>query len=75
RAYIDGKPAPIVKANYVLRALTVPAGKHSIEFRFEPKIYNTGKLLTTISSWILTILLLAFLGWKGKELLDKKTAK
>jgi len=76
KAYIDGKEVPIVKANYVLRALTVPAGKHAIELRFEPKMYYLGKTLTTISSWILTILLLAFLGWKIKGFLDqRKTAK
>jgi len=76
KAYIDGKEVPIVKANYVLRALTVPAGKHTIELRFEPKLYYLGKTLTTISSWILTILLLAFLAWKIKGLLDqKKTAR
>ena len=75
-AYIDGKPAPIIKANYVLRALPVPAGKHNIEFRFEPKMLKLGWTLTTISSWILSILLLAFIGWKIKAYLDqKKTAK
>jgi len=76
KAYIDGKPAPIVKADYVLRALTIPAGKHSIEFRFEPKMFKLGWTLTTISSWILNILLLAFIAWRIKLYLDqKKTAK
>ena len=71
-AYIDGKPAPVIKANYVLRALPVPAGKHNIEFRFEPKMLKLGWTLTTISSWILNILLLAFIGWKIKAYLDQK---
>jgi hypothetical protein len=71
-AYIDGKEAPIAKADYVLRALLIPAGKHSIEFRFIPKMYNTSSTITSIGSWIIVLLLVAFIGYLVWPMINKK---
>lgn len=43
---IDGQVQPIMKANYVLRAAYLPAGKHEIKMHFVPKIYNKAKPIT-----------------------------
>ena len=67
KATIDGKEVPILRADYVLRALEVPAGKHVIEFKFEPKPYLIGNKVTLASSWILLLVVLGCLGWSLKN--------
>ena len=52
-AYVDGKETPIMRANYVLRAIKIPAGQHTIEFHFRPKSYQTGKTIAIISSFLI----------------------
>jgi Bacterial membrane protein YfhO len=57
KAYIDSKEAPIAKVNYVLRGLSVPAGKHAIKFEFKPQGYYKGGKITGIASILLLLLL------------------
>ena len=63
-AYIDGKKAPYFQADFVLRAMVVPAGEHKIEYRFEPRSFILG---STISRWSSMILLLLLIGILVKE--------
>jgi hypothetical protein len=74
KAYIDGKPAPYFKANYVLRAMVIPAGKHKIEFKYEPKIFFVSKEISTIASWLLVALLLIAIGLEARRRKNITTA-
>lgn len=61
-AYLDGKPAPYFRANYLLRAMRLPAGQHTVEFRFEPTAVALGNTVSLISS-VALVLLLGGAGW------------
>jgi hypothetical protein len=67
KAYIDEKETPIIKTNYVLRGLMVPAGSHNIVFRFKPTSYTTGKNVTLISQLVLLLLLIAGLWYESRK--------
>ncbi len=68
QAYIDGKEVPIACANYVLRALHVPSGKHVIEFRFDPPSIHT----TEIIAYVGLVALLLIIVWISMRRLRKK---
>ena len=55
---IDGQPVEMLRANYVLRALEIPAGNHEIVFEFKPTIYSTGKIVMRIFSILVVLMFL-----------------
>jgi hypothetical protein len=69
-AYLDGKLTPHVRADYILRAMKVPAGKHTIEFKFEPEGYKKGESIALMGSIALFAFVLGAAFWtrkKGKQ--------
>lgn len=66
-AYIDGKAVSHFQANYVLRALTIPAGKHTVEFKFEPQVVKTGSTIALISSIGMLLLLVGGIYFERKK--------
>lgn len=70
--YIDGEKAPYFRANYVLRAMQVPAGRHEIVWKFEPKVYHTGGRISLFASMIVILVFFGAMGNEMKELLKPK---
>ncbi|RFS20202.1 hypothetical protein DVR12_21030 [Chitinophaga silvatica] len=61
-AYIDGKSTPILRVNYALRGLKIPAGQHEILFKFKPKTFFTARKISGIASIGIMALVVAGFG-------------
>ena len=68
-ATIDGQKADLGRVNYILRALNVEKGKHTIELAFDPQSVHTTETIATVSFAVLLILiaLIAFLEYKKRK--------
>ncbi|WP_445733618.1 YfhO family protein [Mariniflexile sp.] len=68
KTFIDGKEASHIRVNYTLRGMELPAGKHTIEFKFDPDVVKTGSRIALASSILLGLLLLGglFYGFRQK---------
>jgi len=58
KCFVDGKETKIHRANYVLRGVVVPAGRHRVEFRFDPLSFRIGvwisvATLVVVSAWLI----------------------
>ncbi|MDR2233698.1 MAG: YfhO family protein, partial [Tannerella sp.] len=62
-AYIDGAEVPLIRVNYILRGLEVPAGTHTIEFKCIDDIYNRGEKMSVIASGVTGFFILSLLGF------------
>ncbi len=72
KAYIDGQPAPHFRADWTLRGMVIPAGKHEIAFKFIPEKYYRAVSIASIGSGIILLLLLLAVGLSIKNMKNKK---
>ena len=70
KATVDGKPLDLFRADWVLRAAVVPAGRHEIVMRYEPAVYERGRAISRASSIPLLLIVLLAAGaclWLGRK--------
>jgi hypothetical protein len=67
---IDGGEASHFRADWILRAMRVPAGEHTIVFEFLPDRYIAAAYVSSFSSFLILLLLIGAVGysvWKGRK--------
>ncbi len=60
QAAVDGQPAPVLRADFVLRAVPVPAGEHTVELRFRPLSFTVGAAVSGVTLAAISLLLIIF---------------
>lgn len=78
KAYVDGREQPHFRADYILRAMVLPAGNHTVEFRFVSKTFKTGNIVSLAGSSVLILLIVGYFArgfWQRKKNQKNETAK
>lgn len=57
KAYLDGERVDYFRVNYLLRGMVIPAGEHTIEFKFEPDNFAKASVVSTVVSGLILILI------------------
>jgi hypothetical protein len=71
-AYLDGKKSDYTKVDFALRGMSVPAGKHTIEFKFEPQVVKTGSTIALVSSIGMLLLLIGGVYFERKKNIENR---
>jgi hypothetical protein len=74
-AFIDGKKTDVYKTNYAFRSVIVPAGKHTVEFKYHSGSFETGRLLSIITNIIVVAGLIAGIYIKRKKKIVEQETK
>lgn len=73
-AYIDGEKVPHFRVDYILRGMVLPAGEHTVEFKFHPKSYYTGNNVSLASSLLLLLAIAGFAFSEYRKKLKKEVS-
>jgi hypothetical protein len=49
RVYVDGRPQPLLRANYAFQAVEVPGGTHEVRLRYEDHAFRAGSLVSAVA--------------------------
>lgn len=74
-SFIDGKEVPHYRVNYVLRGMEIPSGKHTITFRFEPKVIQQGKIISLFSYALLFLIPIGWFYFEKKKVNNQESLK
>ncbi|HVM62087.1 MAG TPA: YfhO family protein [Verrucomicrobiae bacterium] len=66
-ATVDGVPAPIYRADYVLRAVFVTPGEHEVEFRYEPLSFRLGAAMSGVTVIVVAVAWLVSKMWRPRS--------
>lgn len=64
-ATIDGRAAPVLRANYLARAVAMPPGEHEVRLVYAPRSFYTGLVITGVTC--VGLLLMAAVGWRMRR--------
>jgi uncharacterized membrane protein YfhO len=59
RAFVDGEPAPILSADYLLRAVSLGKGEHEVDFVYDPDSLKLGKLMS-MATLVFAVIVIGF---------------
>jgi hypothetical protein len=75
-AYLDGKKVDHIRVNFILRAMRIPAGRHTVVFKFEPASYARGEKISLIASlcMLLGVIGAIYFEWRRRGKVDAPAA-
>ena len=66
-ATVDGQDVPVGRVNYILRAIQVKPGKHTVVLSFYPKSVSATETIAYVAMAVLVILLIAAIVYESKK--------